>query len=81
MAEAEAANARMEGRMEAKLLAAQEANKGKLVKLEGMPVMPQPLSGETMLTPVQLWLPPPRLPSPPQCQCLQRTNDELVTVN
>jgi len=54
MAEAEAANARMKGRMEARLLAAQEANKGKLVKLEGMPVMPQTLSGETMLTPVQL---------------------------
>ena len=52
MAEAEAANARMKGRMEARLLAAQEANKGKLVKLEGMPVMPQTLSGETMLTPV-----------------------------
>ena len=54
MAEAEAANARMKERMEARLLAAQEANRGKLVKLEGMPVMPQPLSGETMLTPVQL---------------------------
>jgi hypothetical protein len=54
MAEAEAANARMKGRMEARLLAAQEANKGKLVKLEEMPVMPQTLSGETMLTPVQL---------------------------
>ena len=54
MAEAEAANARMKERIEARLLAAQEVNKGKLVKLEGMPVMPQTLSGETMLTPVQL---------------------------
>jgi hypothetical protein len=54
MAEAEAANAKMKERMEARLLAAQEANKDKLVKLDGMPVMPQTLSGETMLTPVQL---------------------------
>ena len=44
MAEAEAANARMKERMETRLLAAQEANKGKLVKLDGMPVMPQTLS-------------------------------------
>ena len=54
MAESEAANARMEDRMEAKRLAMQEANKDKLVKMDGMPLLPQPLSGETMPTPVQL---------------------------
>ena len=44
-------NARMKDRMEARYLAKQEADKGKLTKMDGMP---QPTSGETMLTPVQL---------------------------
>ena len=54
MSENAKVNARMKDRMEARYLAKQEANKGKLVKMDGMPVMPQPTSGETMLTPVQL---------------------------
>ena len=54
MSENTIANARMKDRMEARFLAKQEANKGKLVKMDGMPVMPQPVHGETMLTPVQL---------------------------
>ena len=44
----------MKARMEAKLAAMQEAAKGKLLKMEAMPILPQPLSGEAMLTPVQL---------------------------
>ena len=48
MSENTIANARMKDRMEARFLAKQEANKGKLVKMDGMPVMPQPVHGETM---------------------------------
>ena len=54
MAESEAANAIMKARMEAKLTAMQAETKGKMLKMDAMPILPSPLAGETMLTPVQL---------------------------
>ena len=48
MAESEAANAIMKARMEAKLTAMQAETKGKMLKMDAMPILPSPLSGETM---------------------------------